>query len=127
MIDSIMGNTSSQFRDFTVAQQTHEQTVGQFQHLFNQAIESRDNPNAGSVVDRAAIRQAAEMFESYFLQMMFREMRNTTLNENSFIPKSHAERIFQDMLDEEVSDQAAAAGGMGLADMIYRQMTRHLD
>jgi len=126
----ILSSTSTQFRDFHTTQHTHEQTVGRFQEMFNQALEARPaaaDPNAGSVVDRAALRHAAEMFESYFLQMMFREMRSTTLNENSFMPKSHAEKIFTDMLDEQVSKDAAAAGGMGLADMIYRQMTRHLD
>ena len=75
-----------------------------------------------------AIRYAAETFESYFIQMMFREMRRSseTLNENSFIPRSQAERIFTEMLDEETAISAAANGGIGLADMIYNQMTRHL-
>jgi Rod binding domain-containing protein len=123
----IISSTNTQFRDFATTQQRHEAEVGRFQEMFNQALESQINPSAGATVDRAAIRQAAEAFESYFLQMMLREMRKTTLNENSFIPKSHAEKIFTDMLDERVSKDAAAAGGVGLADMIYRQMTRHLD
>jgi len=58
---------------------------------------------------------------------MFREMRRTTENEKTFMPKSNAERIFTEMLDEEMSNKAAAAGGFGLADMIYRQMTMNLD
>jgi flagellar protein FlgJ len=123
----IIGAANTQFRDFSMTQQRHESEIGRFQEIFNQAMENQANPAEGSVVDRAAIRQAAEMFESYFLQIMFREMRKTTLNENSFIPKSHAEKIFIEMMDEQVSKDAAAAGGIGLADMIYNQMTRHLD
>jgi len=78
-------------------------------------------------VDRAQIRQAAEMFEAYFLQMMFREMRRTNFNENGIIPRSNAENIFTEMMDEAVADQAAATGGFGLADMLYAQMTRQFD
>ena len=74
--------------------------------------------------ERVQIRKAAEMFESFFIHMMFREMRRTTFNEQGLFPKSNAERIFTDMLDEEVANNAARGGGIGLADMIYRQMTR---
>jgi flagellar protein FlgJ len=111
-----------------MTQQRHESEIGRFTTILNDAMERQLNPGTeGSTVDRAELRHAAEMFESYFLQMMFREMRKTTVNENSFIPKSHAEKIFQEMLDEQVSKDAASAGGIGLADMIYKQMTRHLD
>ena len=73
---------------------------------------------------RGQIRLAAEAFESYFLQIMFREMRRTTLDEGGLFPRSNAERIFTDMLDEEIAKSAAAGRGIGLADMIYQQMTR---
>jgi flagellar protein FlgJ len=118
-MDNITGIANTHFRDFTLSQHQHETELGRFQEVFNRAVENQ--------ADRAEIRKAAEMFESYFIQMMFRELRKTTLNENSFIPKSHAEKIFTDMLDEQVSKDAAASGGLGLADMIYKQMTRHLD
>ncbi|MCL2603169.1 MAG: rod-binding protein [Defluviitaleaceae bacterium] len=123
----IIGSYNAQFRDFAVSQNQHEAELGRFQNIFAQAVENRTNPTSENAIDRAEIRHAAEMFESYFLQIMFREMRRTTLNENSFIPKSHAEKIFTEMMDEQVSKDAAAAGGIGLADMIYKQMTRHLD
>ncbi|MCL2203071.1 MAG: rod-binding protein [Defluviitaleaceae bacterium] len=124
----IISASNTQLRDLAMTQQRHSSEIGRFQEMFAQAMDNRIDPShEGTVLDRAAIRHAAEVFESYFIQMMFREMRKTTLNENSFIPKSHAEKIFTSMKDEEVSKQAAAAGGIGLADMIYRQMTRHLD
>ena len=73
---------------------------------------------------RAQIRLAAETFESYFIQIMFREMRRTTFDERGLFPRSNAERIFTDMLDEEIAKSAASGRGIGLADMIYQQMTR---
>ena len=73
---------------------------------------------------RTQIRLAAEAFESYFIQIMFREMRRTTFDERGLFPRSNAERIFTDMLDEEIAKSAASGRGIGLADMIYQQMTR---
>jgi len=128
----IISATNTQMRNFAMDQQQHEAQMGQFQAIFQQMMDAQPATGTGAAnappaVDRAAIRDAAEMFESYFLQIMFREMRRTTFNEQGFLPKSHAEKIFTEMMDEEVSKSAAAAGGIGIADMIYRQMTRHLD
>jgi len=125
-----MGASNAQFRDFAMTQQRQEAEIGQFQRILTNAMERQTNPVADvPQINRAEIREAAEKFESYFINLMFREMRRTTqnFNEGSFIPQSHAERIFTEMLDEAVAEDAARAGGIGLADMIYRQMTWHLD
>jgi flagellar protein FlgJ len=126
----ISGISNSQFRDFAVTQNRQEAEVNRFRDLLATAMEGQVGPNhEGTVLDRAEIRNAAEMFESFFINMMFREMRRTSahLNENSFLPKSHAEKIFTEMMDEQVAENAARAGGIGIADMIYKQMTRHLN
>jgi len=71
-----------------------------------------------------SIKDAAESFESYFLQMMFREMRKTISDEDGLIPKSRAEKIFTEMLDEQISKEVASGpNGIGLADTIVRQLT----
>ena len=99
----------------------HDSELAHFQRLLENLLDEHEQ------MERAQIREAAEMFEAYFLQMMFREMRRTNFNEDGIIPRSNAEQIFTDMLDETMSDQAAAQGGFGLADMLYAQMTRHFD
>ncbi|MCL2840688.1 MAG: rod-binding protein [Defluviitaleaceae bacterium] len=98
--------------------------MAQFQGILESMIAERDNPLG---TDRAQMRQAAEMFEAYFLQMMFRQMRSVNFNEDGLFSRSHAEQIFTEMLDETISDKAASQGGFGLADMLYAQMTRHLN
>jgi len=109
--------------------QQQEVQRNQFQTILEHAINIRDFGLGNEAAERAQIREAAELFESYFIQMMFREMRRSGFDDSGFIEKSHAERIFTDMLDEEVANQAASGvgNGFGLADMIYAQMTRHLD
>ncbi len=68
---------------------------------------------------------ACKTFEGYFLQMMYKAMRNTVSSTGSFMPQSNAEKMFQDMLDEENSKKAAESGnGIGLAQMLYKQLSR---
>ena len=75
--------------------------------------------------DDRELMSACREFEAYFIQMMLREMRKTIDTSNSLIPKSNAEKIFEDMLDEEYANIAAKQGdGMGLAQTMYNQMKR---
>jgi flagellar protein FlgJ len=100
-----------------------EAEISRFREILQSALDQTEGREAA---DRAQIRKAAEMFEAYFLQLMFREMRRTNFDEDGFIPRSNAERIFTEMLDETIADAAATQGGFGLADMLYMQMTRGL-
>ena len=120
-VSGIISSSGTSFTSLEHARRDDE--LAQFQNILESMIEIRERENI-SPADRAQIRKAAEMFEAYFLQMMFREMRRTNFNENGIIPRSNAEKIFTDMLDEQIADAAASRGGFGLADMIYRQMTR---
>lgn len=103
--------------------QNREGEFGQFQEILTRFM--ADTDRSLEEMERAQIREAAEMFESYFLNLMFRNMRSVNFDEDGFIPRGNAERIFTEMLDEVISDQAAAQGGFGLADMLYMQMTEH--
>jgi len=75
--------------------------------------------------DDAALLAAAKEFEAYFLQMMFRAMRDTVDSDRGILPESESTRIFQDMLDEHNARSAAFGGGMGLARQIFNQMTAY--
>ena len=88
-----------------------------FQRVLEAAVASQDD---------AELLMAAKEFESYFIHVLLREMRNTIPDddENRLFPKSHGERIFQDMLDEEKARQMTQAGGIGLAQKMFQQMRR---
>ena len=70
------------------------------------------------------LKEACVEFESYFLNMMFKSMRKTTVYNGGIFGKSNAEKIFQDMLDEEMTNKMAKEGGIGLADMMYKQLSK---
>ncbi|MCR5756719.1 MAG: rod-binding protein [Selenomonas sp.] len=67
------------------------------------------------------LKKACEGFEAMFLNMMYRQMR-ATVPENTLFGESHALKIFQDMRDDELMKNVAAGGGIGIADMMYKQL-----
>jgi flagellar protein FlgJ len=69
----------------------------------------------------ADVATACREMESYFLYTLLKTMRGT-VPESTLLPKSHAEGIFQDMLDEQIARVAANAGGVGLADALGRNI-----
>lgn len=84
--------------------------------------------NAGHVVNSESIsardkelKEACKGFETMFLQMMYREMRKTVPDSPMF-GKSNAMSIFEDMRDTELMKKTADSGGIGLADLIYKQL-----
>lgn len=72
-----------------------------------------------------AIRQTSEQFEAYFIQQMMKTMRESI--EKSELVDGGNMDMYQDLMDKEVSLQMVKRGGMGLADMMERQMLRAQD
>lgn len=66
------------------------------------------------------IRKTAEQFEAYFIQQMMKTMRESI--EKSDLLDSGKMDMYQDLMDKEVSLRMAQRGGMGLANMLERQM-----
>jgi len=92
-------------------------------------VQAQNRPSAADINwsslegDDRALMNAAKEFETYFIQQMFRAMRNTVDSQNSLFPRSQTEEIFQDMLDEQTSRAAVEGGrGIGLAQQIFNQM-----
>jgi flagellar protein FlgJ len=71
---------------------------------------------------RQAIAGAARQFEAMFLQMVLKSMREAT--PKSGLLESSAGELYTGMLDQQLA--TSMAGRAGLAEMIERQLTRHL-
>ena len=67
-----------------------------------------------------AIKEVAKQFESLFVQMMLKSMRDTVPENELF--GSNAERMYQDMYDKQLSLQISSTRGIGLSDVIERQL-----
>jgi len=67
-----------------------------------------------------AIKQVAKQFESLFVQMMLKSMRDTVPENELF--GSNAEKMYQDMYDKQLSTSISNSRGIGLANVIERQL-----
>ena len=75
--------------------------------------------------DKEKLKEVCTQFESIMLSMMYKGMK-ATVPESSFLEESNAREIFDDMLDEELMKRASNRG-IGLADMLYGQLSRQMD
>ena len=75
---------------------------------------------AGAAAPAAAagpttIRQAAEGFEGIFMSMLVEEMMKST-------EVAKANPLYTGLMTEKLGDQLASEGGIGLADVLERQL-----
>lgn len=78
---------------------------------------------AGAAKGDAKLKNACEQFEAMFLDLMFQEMRKTVPKDKLW-GDSNADDILRSMYDTELTKNMAQAGGVGLADMLYRQIKK---
>ena len=70
--------------------------------------------------DPAAIRQVAKQFESLFARMMIKSMRDAIGKDPIF--GSDQAQTYQGMFDDQLSLELTQGKGLGLADMLMRQL-----
>jgi peptidoglycan hydrolase FlgJ len=72
--------------------------------------------------DPAAIREVAKQFESLFTSMMLKSMRDAVGTDPIF--GSDQEKMYQGMFDDQLALQMSRGKGLGLADMLMRQLQK---
>ena len=78
--------------------------------------------NAGAG-DRSpeTLRAVAQQFESLFAQMLIKSMRATSFGDG--LMDSQQSDFYRDMFDQQISVELAKGKGLGLADMLMRQLS----
>ena len=69
------------------------------------------------------LKAAAQQFEAVFLNMMLKSMRNATPDDGP--TNSEQSRMYVSILDEQLS-QSMASKGVGIADLLVRQLSRFI-
>lgn len=69
----------------------------------------------------ANIRPVARQVEGMFVQMMLKSMREALPKDGLF--SSDQTRLYTSMYDQQIAQQMTAGKGLGLADMMVKQMT----
>ena len=68
------------------------------------------------------LQKATQQFEGYFLHELLKEMRKTIPDDKLLADDGHGKEIFQDMMDQTLSDSMSSRGDLGMAKMMYDQL-----
>lgn len=80
----------------------------------------------GSTDKDGALKKVAQQFESMFINLMLKNMRsaNAVFEEGSLFNSKESE-FYRDMHDQQLSLTLAHQNGFGIAEALYRQMSRN--
>lgn len=73
--------------------------------------------------DQKELKNACKQFEGIMLDIMFKSMK-ATINKSDLIEQDPGTEMFQGMLDEKMMEQASQISTFGLADVMYKQLSR---
>ena len=75
--------------------------------------------------DPQALKEVAKQFESLFTQMLLKSMReaNKSFSNGDSLFGSDQADFYQDMFDQQMSIHLSQGQGLGLADVLVRQLT----
>jgi flagellar protein FlgJ len=73
--------------------------------------------------DQHGLKEACKEFETILLEQMLKSMRKT-VQKSGLMQGGMAEDIFEDMLYEKYARKMSDSANLGLADMLYRQLSQ---
>ena len=97
-----------------------------FADRLDKAVKVAEQPKTtatASTGEDAKLKATCQEMEAVFLNMMLTRMR-ATVPKGNLLGNSSGEQMMTSLLDTELTKNMAQAGGMGLADMLYRQLSK---
>lgn len=88
--------------------------TGKFDRVLQNAMQTKDDKK---------LHQACEDLESVFVFRLLSTMRSS-IPRSEFITRGLATETFESMLDEEYAKTISRQGSLGLADTIFKQLSR---
>ncbi len=68
------------------------------------------------------LQEATREWEAFFVGYLLKQMRKTAGDGGGLFKPSEGEKMFRDMLDDETARSLSKTGGLGLADMLNREL-----
>lgn len=75
--------------------------------------------------DEAELKKVCRDFESIMLGLMLKQMK-ATVPKTGLFGNDAGKEIFDEMLDEKLMENASESGGIGLGDLLFKQLKRNL-
>lgn len=96
----------------------------QFQKTL-QSVDNRNEKQFVASIEKKKLLEACKDFEAILLNKLLSTMRES-IPEGGLFEKSYGEKIYQSMLDEEMTKEWAHGKGMGIGDLLYQQLSRSI-
>lgn len=93
-----------------------ESEQGEFERALEKAIEEKDEKK---------LKKACSDLEAIFVNMMFKQMRNT-VQKSGLLDGGTAEEMYEDMLFDKYAEEVSKGKGTGLGDILYRQLSKSM-
>lgn len=122
-IMSKVSGTESKLKNISSGSQ-FEDRLAEARSLTNEVNPALKNKNFKSPAEKKLWDTCVEV-ESLFVAKMFKEMRNS-VEKTEWINGGFAEEIFEDMLYDEYALQLSKNSSIGMAKMIYEEMSRNI-
>jgi flagellar protein FlgJ len=69
------------------------------------------------------LHEVARDMESVFVGQMFAAMRSTLGDSKGMLAQSGPEKMFQQMLDQEIAKSVSQGQGLGIGDLLEKQLS----
>lgn len=93
-----------------------EGSQGEFERAIEKAVEEKDEKK---------LRKACSDLEAIFVNMMFKEMRNTIQKAN-LMEEGMASEMYEDMLFDKYTEEIAKGKGVGISEILYKQLSKSM-
>lgn len=82
--------------------------------------------NAVGKNDEQQLKKVCKEFEGIMLDMMFKQMK-ASIPKSDLIPSDSGKDVFESMLDEKLMEEVSEGSGIGLADVLYKQLSKQVN
>ena len=115
MINPIgIGNNITDYNN--VKDKAQQAQQGEFERALEKAVEEKDEKK---------LKKACSELEAIFVNMMFKQMRNT-VQKSGLVDGGSAEEMFEDMLFDKYAEEVSTGQGTGLGDVLYKQLSKSM-
>ncbi len=91
------------------------------------AMEQAKSLSKQDVKSEEEVKKAASGFEALLLHEMLQSMWSTVEFSGMLNEKSNEAEIYRDMLNEAIADSAVKGRGIGVKDLLQKELTKHLN
>lgn len=94
------------------------------QYIYTDISGLNDLKTQARTNQQSAIKEVAKQFESLFMNMMLKSMRDASMGDPIF--DSNQSKMYRDMFDQQLSLSMSKGRGMGLAEVLERQLAHQI-